>query len=92
MTGSTTPQFGIDTTVPTTARIYDYWLGGHDNFAAWPTGSSAKGQRGGARGAADGKGEPQIPAPRGSLPGRQGASPVPDLDLDLAERHLGCTG
>jgi len=34
VTGSTTPQFGIDTTVPTTARIYDYWLGGHDNFAA----------------------------------------------------------
>jgi len=34
VTGSTTPLFGIDTTVPTTARIYDYWLGGHDNFAA----------------------------------------------------------
>ena len=34
MTGSTTSPFGIDTTVPTTARMYDYWLGGHDNFAA----------------------------------------------------------
>ena len=34
MTGSTTSPFGIDTTVPTTARIYDYCLGGHDNFAA----------------------------------------------------------
>ena len=33
MTGSTTPRFGIDTTVPSTARIYDFWLGGHDNFA-----------------------------------------------------------
>src|ERR1700722_15654918 len=34
VTGSTASPFGIDTTVPTTARIYDYWLGGHDNFAA----------------------------------------------------------
>ena len=34
MTGSTTSSFGIDTTVPSTARMYDYWLGGHDNFAA----------------------------------------------------------
>jgi hypothetical protein len=34
MTGNTTNSFGIDTTVPTTARMYDYWLGGHDNFAA----------------------------------------------------------
>ena len=34
MTRSTTSPLGIDTTVPTTARIYDFWLGGHDNFAA----------------------------------------------------------
>jgi S-adenosyl methyltransferase len=33
VTGSTTSSFG-DTTVPSTARMYDYWLGGHDNFAA----------------------------------------------------------
>ena len=25
---------GIDTTQPTTARIYDFWLGGHNHFAA----------------------------------------------------------
>jgi hypothetical protein len=25
---------GIDATVATAARMYDYWLGGHDNFAA----------------------------------------------------------
>jgi hypothetical protein len=25
---------GIDTSVPNVARIYDYWLGGKDNFAA----------------------------------------------------------
>src|SRR6266568_8018579 len=25
---------GIDPAVATAARIYDYWLGGHDNFAA----------------------------------------------------------
>jgi hypothetical protein len=31
--GGTTVPFGIDTTVPMTARVYDYWLGGHDNFA-----------------------------------------------------------
>jgi S-adenosyl methyltransferase len=35
VTGSiTSSSLGIDTTVPSTARIYDYWLGGHDNFAA----------------------------------------------------------
>ena len=32
--GATTAPFGIDTTVPSTARMYDFWLGGHDNFAA----------------------------------------------------------
>jgi len=25
---------GIDTPVPNIARMYDYWLGGKDNFAA----------------------------------------------------------
>ena len=34
MTDETMPALGIDTTVPTTARMYDYWLGGHDHFAA----------------------------------------------------------
>ena len=34
MVGGTTAPFGIDTTVPSTARMYDWWLGGHDNFAA----------------------------------------------------------
>jgi hypothetical protein len=33
LTGITSPPLGIDTTVPTTARMYDFWLGGHDNFA-----------------------------------------------------------
>jgi hypothetical protein len=28
------PQPGIDASVPNVARIYDYWLGGKDNFAA----------------------------------------------------------
>jgi S-adenosyl methyltransferase len=28
------PPPGIDATIATAARIYDYWLGGHDNFAA----------------------------------------------------------
>jgi hypothetical protein len=31
--GGTAAPFGIDTTVPTTARMYDFWLGGRDNFA-----------------------------------------------------------
>jgi hypothetical protein len=31
--GGTTAPLGIDTTVPTPARMYDFWLGGHDNFA-----------------------------------------------------------
>jgi hypothetical protein len=30
--GRTAP--GIDTSVPNIARMYDYWLGGKDNFAA----------------------------------------------------------
>jgi hypothetical protein len=34
VTNGTAAPFGIDTTVPTTARMYDYWLGGTDNFAA----------------------------------------------------------
>jgi SAM-dependent methyltransferase len=29
----TTAWSGVDTTVPSAARVYDYWLGGHDNFA-----------------------------------------------------------
>jgi O-methyltransferase involved in polyketide biosynthesis len=28
------PPRGIDASVATAARMYDYWLGGHDNFAA----------------------------------------------------------
>jgi O-methyltransferase involved in polyketide biosynthesis len=28
------PPEGVDATVPAAARMYDYWLGGHDNFAA----------------------------------------------------------
>jgi O-methyltransferase involved in polyketide biosynthesis len=32
--GSGQPPAGIDATIPTAARMYDYWLGGRDNFAA----------------------------------------------------------
>ncbi|MEV0619342.1 SAM-dependent methyltransferase [Nonomuraea sp. NPDC050404] len=28
------PSNGVDPTVPSIARVYDYWLGGKDNFAA----------------------------------------------------------
>jgi SAM-dependent methyltransferase len=34
MVGSGRPGPGIDVSVPNVARIYDYWLGGKDNFAA----------------------------------------------------------
>ena len=34
MASGTMAPFGIDTMVPSTARMYDWWLGGHDNFAA----------------------------------------------------------
>jgi hypothetical protein len=34
VTGNTTTPFGIDTTVPATARMYDYWLRDHGNFGA----------------------------------------------------------
>src|SRR5437868_3982799 len=35
-TGTTGPLgvAGFDVSVPSTARMYDYWLGGQDNFAA----------------------------------------------------------
>jgi len=34
VTSRSSSSLGIDTTVPSTARVYDYWLGGHGNFAA----------------------------------------------------------
>jgi hypothetical protein len=34
MAEMTNPVRGIDTSVPNVARMYDYWLGGKDNFAA----------------------------------------------------------
>ncbi|HEX6338992.1 MAG TPA: SAM-dependent methyltransferase [Jiangellaceae bacterium] len=34
MSSETPPAPGIDTTVAHSARVYDYWLGGKDNFAA----------------------------------------------------------
>ena len=33
MAASTTAPPGIDPTVPSTARMYDFWLGGKDHFA-----------------------------------------------------------
>ena len=36
MTSSSSSSLGIDNTFPSTARMYDYWPGGHDNFAADP--------------------------------------------------------
>jgi hypothetical protein len=33
VSGGTTVPFGIDPTVPSTARMYDFWLGGKDHFA-----------------------------------------------------------
>ncbi len=33
MTGGTVVPTGIDTTIPSTARMYDFWLGGKDHFA-----------------------------------------------------------
>src|SRR4029079_11338562 len=34
MAGRRQGQAGVDVSVPNIARIYDYWLGGKDNFAA----------------------------------------------------------
>jgi O-methyltransferase involved in polyketide biosynthesis len=34
VTEGSQPPAGVDATVPAAARMYDYWLGGHDNFAA----------------------------------------------------------
>jgi hypothetical protein len=74
--GGTTAPLGIDTTVPTTARMYDYWLGGHDNFAVDRAAALAVSEA-----APEMKmmaGEPQVPAPGCPLPGRRGGHrPVP---------------
>ncbi len=55
--GSAVPRavtpLGINTDVASVARTYDYWLGGHDYFAA-DRAACAEGERGGAGGAADG--------------------------------------
>jgi hypothetical protein len=32
--GQTPPDGGLDTSLAHPARVYDYWLGGKDNFAA----------------------------------------------------------
>ncbi len=34
MAEATQPELGLDTSVPNAARMYDYWLGGKDHFAA----------------------------------------------------------
>src|SRR6202030_4016818 len=34
MAGTSNPAASFDTSVPNAARMYDYWLGGKDNFAA----------------------------------------------------------
>jgi hypothetical protein len=34
VTEGSQPPAGVDVTVPAAARMYDFWLGGHDNFAA----------------------------------------------------------
>ena len=62
----------IDTSVASLARIYDYWLGGKDNFAAdreagEPMIAAVSPDIVGRR-----PGEPRLPRPRGPLPGRRG--------------------
>jgi SAM-dependent methyltransferase len=34
MAEATQPELGLDTSIPNAARMYDYWLGGKDHFAA----------------------------------------------------------
>jgi hypothetical protein len=59
------PDF--DTSVPHIARIYDYWLGGKDNFAA--DREAAERDGGHAYHRARGAGQPALPRPRGPVPG-----------------------
>ncbi len=66
----------IDTSVAHVARVYDYWLGGKDNFAI----DREVGQQAlqAQRDRAVGAGQPAVPGPLGALPGgRGGHPPVP---------------
>ena len=95
VTGNTTTPFGIDTTVPTTARMYDYWLGGHDNFAV-DRKAALEVSEVAPEAPLMAKGEPQIPAPRGPLPGCRGRNQsVPGHRYGPAyrgQRAPGCPG
>jgi hypothetical protein len=74
---------GIDTTVPHSARIWNYWLGGKDNFAvdrvagdAWA--ATFPGVRDIARAS------PELPDPQHPLPGRGGGNPAVSRCRDRA--------
>ena len=65
----------IDTEKPHTARIYDYYLGGKDNFAAdRRTAERAHAEL--ARGAHRGQGEPGVPGAGGAVLGGGGGDPA----------------
>ena len=66
-----TPTDKIDTSVPHSARIWNYWLGGKDNFAV----DRAAGDQYRAASSPARRRRPglaAVPGPRGQLPGRRG--------------------
>ena len=71
----------LNTGVAHPARVYDYWLGGKDNFAADRETAEAVIAGSLARHARTATpGEPRLPRPRGALPGRRGRASRQFLD------------
>jgi hypothetical protein len=64
----------LDTSVAHPARVYDYWLGGKDNFAA--DREAAEQVIAANPTVLPGVGQPGLPRPRGTLPGRGGRDPA----------------
>ena len=58
----------IDTSQPHIARMYDYYLGGKNHFAA-DRELAEQGHRGHTRHADRAAGEPAVPRPHGAVPG-----------------------
>ena len=79
-------QQKIDTSVPHSARIWNYWLGGKDNFAVDREAGDQYRQV--FPGSSTWRGPPGIPGPRDHVPGRRGGHPpVPRRRHRAADRR-----
>ena len=76
---------GLDTTVPNVARIYAYYLGGKDNFAA-DRDAAERVLKAIPHAAEACQAEPRPPCPGRAVPGGRGHPPVPGYRLGAATR------